>query len=109
MPFRSSRTVSDNDDDVMKRFNPCLHVFFLSEIYVKCFLLLVCFCFFLFLYQALFIHFSLAGVIFKRGSWPKEQKPQVWSGPNPCYDKDGNPKFVSLHTNAVNSNTFKNL
>ena len=107
MPFRSSRTVSDNDDDVMKRFNPCLHVFFLSEIYVKCFLLLVCF--FFFLYQALFIHFSLAGVIFKRGSWPKEQKPQVWSGPNPCYDKDGNPKFVCLHTNAVNSNTFKNL
>ena len=38
---------------------------------------------------------------------PKEQKPQVWSGPNPCYDKDGNPKFVSLHTNTVNSNTFK--
>ena len=66
------------------------------------------FCF-LFLYQVLCIHFSLAGVIFKRGSWPKEQKPQVWSGPNPCYDKDGNPKFVSLHTNAVNSNTFKNL
>ena len=65
------------------------------------------FLFFLFLYQALFIHFSLAGVIFKRGSWPKEQKPQVWSGPNPCYDKDGNPKFVSLHTNTVNSNTFK--
>ena len=48
MPFRSSRTVSDNDDDVMKRFNPCLHVFFLSEIYVKCCLLLVCFCFFCF-------------------------------------------------------------
>lgn len=45
------------------------------------------------LVNALFIHFSLAGVIFKRGSWPKEQKPQVWSGPNPCYDKDGNPKF----------------
>ena len=63
--------------------------------------------FFLFLYQALFIHFSSAGVIFKRGGWPKEHKPQVWSGPNPCYDKDGNPKFVSLHTNTVNSNTFK--
>ena len=48
MPFRSTRTVSDNDDDVMKRFNPCLHVFFLSAIYIKCFLLLVCFCFFFF-------------------------------------------------------------
>ncbi|CAH3107258.1 unnamed protein product, partial [Pocillopora meandrina] len=48
---------------------------------------------FLFLYQALFIHFSLAGVIFKRESWPKEHKPQVWSGPNLCYDKDGNNKF----------------
>ena len=46
MPFRSSRTVSDNDDDVMKRFNPCLHVFLLSEIYVKCFLLWFVFVFF---------------------------------------------------------------
>ena len=56
---------------------------------------------FLFLYQALFIHFSLAGVILKRESWPKEHKPQVWSGPNLCYDKDGNNKFVSLGANSV--------
>ena len=56
---------------------------------------------FLFLYQALFIHFSLAGVIFKRETWQKEHKPQVWSGPNLCYDKDGNNKFVSLGANSV--------
>ena len=56
---------------------------------------------FLFLYQALFIHFSLAGVIFKRENWPKEHKPQVWSGPNLCYDKDGSNKFVSLGANSV--------
>ena len=55
MPFRSSRTVSDNDDDVMKRFNPCLHVFFLSAIYIKCFLLLVCFCFFFCFFTKFFV------------------------------------------------------
>lgn len=45
------------------------------------------------LVNAILIHISLAGVIFKRESWPKEDKPQVWSGPNLCYDKGGNNKF----------------
>ena len=44
------------------------------------------------------VHCSLSGVLVKRGGFGKH-KPQVWSGPSPCYDKDGVMKFVSLVTN----------
>lgn len=44
------------------------------------------------------VHCSLGGVLVKRGGFGKH-KPQVWSGPSPCYDKNGVMKFVSLVTN----------
>lgn len=37
-------------------------------------------------------------MLVKRGGFGKH-KPQVWSGPSPCYDKNGVMKFVSLVTN----------
>ncbi|CAH3171872.1 unnamed protein product, partial [Porites lobata] len=35
---------------------------------------------------------SLGGVLVKRGGFGKH-KPQIWSGPSPCYDKNGVMKF----------------
>ena len=47
-------------------------------------------------YSAIFVHCSLGGVLIDRRSGFGEQKPQIWSGPSPCFDKDGVMKFVSL-------------
>lgn len=47
--------------------------------------------------SAIFVHSSLGGVLIqRRDEFKDEQKPQVWSGRTPCYDKDGNVKVVSL-------------
>lgn len=46
---------------------------------------------------AIFVHSSLGGVLIqRRDEFKDEQKPQIWSGRTPCYDKDGNVKVVSL-------------
>ena len=43
------------------------------------------------------IHSSLsAAVLMKRQSGFGEHKAQIWSGPYPCFDKDGKMKFVGL-------------
>ena len=42
------------------------------------------------------VHYCLGGVLIYRRSGFGDHKPQIWSGPSPCYDKDGVMKFVSL-------------
>ena len=44
----------------------------------------------------IFVQYCLGGVLIDRRSGFGEHKPQIWSGPSPCYDKDGVMKFVSL-------------
>ena len=46
--------------------------------------------------SVIFVRYPLGGVLIERRDGFGEHKPQIWSGPNPCYDKDGVLKFVSL-------------
>ena len=51
----------------------------------------------LYFFAVALIHSSLsAAVLMKRQSGFGEHKPQIWSGPYPCFDKDGKMKFVGL-------------
>ncbi|XP_029208753.1 uncharacterized protein LOC114972425 [Acropora millepora] len=46
------------------------------------------------LFTVALIHSSLsAAVLMKRQSGFGDRKPQIWSGPYPCFDKDGKMKF----------------
>lgn len=48
---------------------------------------------FVLLFMALIVHTSLSAVLIKRQSGFGKHKPQIWSGPYPCFDKDGVMKF----------------
>ena len=50
----------------------------------------------LYIVLVLFVHSSLGGVLVKRQGGFGKHKPQIWSGPAPCFDKNGVMKFVSL-------------
>lgn len=45
------------------------------------------------LFLVIFVQYCLGGVLIDRRSGFGEHKPQIWSGPSPCYDKDGAMKF----------------
>ena len=68
-------TIADNEE-TLSHFSCSMHFYYCCSV--------------------IFVQYCLSGVLNYRRSGFGEHKPQIWSGPSPCFDKDGVMKFVSL-------------